>query len=518
MKMWKRCSLGLAAFAGLTPGLWAQLPTGAAGAAAGAAGAAGGAGAAGAAIPAAAPAPTTIWSFLGLGPQSMADCKAKLCACPVGQLLSIAMLPYAALSGGLIHPLCPPNAPNPADMAKPADSAEGAAARIKADEAGAKARAAAVRYLGTVDCHYWPNVSEALCGALRKDKNECVRWEAAMALGRGCCCNKITIACLAIAVSGSERDGQPAETSERVKSAASFALENCLTKLASPVPLAPAETGPQKEGTLPPPKEGKGPAKETVPPPKPMTSLPPFYQQLDQFSMQQIAAFGRQALAKHHDAGSNPIVHPTEGHSLSAIVSNSFGSRPVITATTSHVSPPVVVSTPMESVVTDTHLSPVPAPTAAVTTVMEPTPVASTPVAQVSHSAPATTIVDMPAPGSTAATVGQLVTVLEHANYPEQREWAADNLANVRWDANPSVVTALTTMAHSDTTPAVRAACVRSLGKMGANTPEVLNALRNAKRDGDLRVRYEADRALNKMKSPYQPARQVSSASWFGSK
>src|SRR5256885_11485017 len=41
--------------------------------------------------------------------------------------------------------------------------AETTAAKIKADEAGANARRAAVRYLGTVDCHYYPEIGRASC-------------------------------------------------------------------------------------------------------------------------------------------------------------------------------------------------------------------------------------------------------------------------------------------------------------------------------------------------------------------
>ena len=37
---------------------------------------------------------------------------------------------------------------------------------IQADEAGAKAHRANVRYLGTVDCRYWPEATEGLINAL----------------------------------------------------------------------------------------------------------------------------------------------------------------------------------------------------------------------------------------------------------------------------------------------------------------------------------------------------------------
>ena len=89
------------------------------------------------------------------------------------------------------------------------------------------------------DCHYWPEVTEALIGALRADRNECVRMEAALALGRGCCCNRATMMALTLTVSGSTADGNPAEDSERVKCAAMAALNHCLANYTEVVP-APA--------------------------------------------------------------------------------------------------------------------------------------------------------------------------------------------------------------------------------------------------------------------------------------
>src|SRR5262249_53965185 len=158
------------------------------------------------------------------------------------------MAPLSAFTGGLFRPLCPPNAVIAADLAKPPDSALGAAARVKADEAEAAARRAAVRYPGTVDCRYRPQAQEALAHALRADRNECVRWEAAMALGSGCCCTPVTINALTITVSGSGEDGNPPEVSERVRWAAEAALEQCLAHFAPPpLDLVPITPGPPVE-------------------------------------------------------------------------------------------------------------------------------------------------------------------------------------------------------------------------------------------------------------------------------
>jgi hypothetical protein len=194
--------------------------------------------------------------MLCMTPEQKAACKQRLCAIPMVQFFGAAMAPARMFSGGLMPSCCPgPNDANPADLLKPADSAEGAAARIKKMEAEAKARRAAVRYLGTVDCRRYPEAEAALVNALRGDTNECVRLEAALALGTCCCCTKKVIQALVETVTG-RRTNDPAETSERVKAAASLALEKCLAKYHEET--APADRPPEPgrpEGT--PPEPGK---------------------------------------------------------------------------------------------------------------------------------------------------------------------------------------------------------------------------------------------------------------------
>ena len=147
--------------------------------------------------------------------------------------------PVGAVSGGFIPPLCPV-APTPAQVAALESLAPGGAAataaKIKASEADAKARVAAVEYLGTVDCTRWKEATKALIIALRADPNECVRYAAARVLNSGCCCNKDTIEALRICVAGEDKDGNPPETSPRVKAAAFNALQNCLMKVPEVLP------------------------------------------------------------------------------------------------------------------------------------------------------------------------------------------------------------------------------------------------------------------------------------------
>jgi hypothetical protein len=162
--------------------------------------------------------------------QQLQECLQKLCSISLVQFLTSAMAPVTALSGGLVPSLCPgPLDPNPSDLLKPADSAEGAASRIKKKEAEAKARRAAVRYLGTVDCRRYPEAELALVASLRGDENECVRLEAAWQLAGGCCCTRKVLEALVLTVSG-RKSNEPAETSPRVRMAAALALERCLKR------------------------------------------------------------------------------------------------------------------------------------------------------------------------------------------------------------------------------------------------------------------------------------------------
>jgi hypothetical protein len=172
-------------------------------------------------------------------PAQKAACKQKFCNSIFGKLFGAILTPMSALSGGLMGPPC--GGPSPADLAKPATSAEGAAARIKADEANVAARRAAVRYLGTVSCKYYPEAEPALISALRGDPSECVRIEAAKAFANGCCCSKKTMAALTLAVNGGTKDGFPSEQSECVRALAYAALQVCVATFVEPV--VPPEKG-----------------------------------------------------------------------------------------------------------------------------------------------------------------------------------------------------------------------------------------------------------------------------------
>jgi hypothetical protein len=256
-------------------------------------------------------------------------------------LLGNMVKPMSAMSGGLIPPCCP-KVLNDDALAKAAKEgpeaakgdAQAAAAKIAKDEAEAKERRAAVRYLGTVDCHYWGDVAEpALVKALRADRNECVRWEAAMALGNGCCCTRKTIEALTVSVYGVDQNGitvageirdpydlnGPVETSERVKAAALAALQHCLSCYSTTV--TPGAEKPERGPVKPEP----GPEKID----KPIAQAPGTFQTTalskpaQAKTMAQVVENARQMTMTPTTVGYSNV--PESKHTVSGVFSKAFG-------------------------------------------------------------------------------------------------------------------------------------------------------------------------------------------------
>jgi hypothetical protein len=247
---------------------------------------------------------------------------------------------------------------------KPPDGAEGVAAKIKQDEANAKKRRAAVRYLGTVDCVHWPEARDALVGALRGDTNECVRLEAALALGSGCCCNKKTIKALAITVAGTDEDGFPRENCERVRVAAVGALEHCLAcfveiQTAPPAPeIRPGETPPVPPGELPRPRPALVPSASGAKPPEKSTAVgtakpaagpvkpSEYYRAVQSATMQKVLADARAILEKATRGSFSSSGQALRDHSLTGIFKNAINGPEPSGVVPSPEPPPAVAITP----------------------------------------------------------------------------------------------------------------------------------------------------------------------------
>ncbi len=555
MKRWKICCGSLVLVAGLAPAAYAQLPA--------AAPAAAGVPAAAAGVPvAAAPAAPTanLWTFLCLPPEKKAACKAKLCNSPLGQMLNNSLRPASAMTGGLVPSLCP--VVSAADLAKPADSPAGAAARIQQDEMEAKARREDVRILGLKDCHYWPEAQLALINALRADRNECVRLEAALALGNGCCCSKATITALTICVSGSEVDGNPSENSPRVRAAAEGALAHCLACYTEVVPVPP-DTNKGIEQKLPTNGERQVPIAPPVGPAPLPTKTPDklpnigqvpvqpadFYKRVEMLPRQDVLAEGKRVADRGVTTPVKVEGQPAAAHSVTDIVRNAFNTGPASAPTM--MASPVMVDKNVQPIPVVPVSSPAP-PLAPISKATLPTTPAVThvPVIQTSASAPisayqvttpvqaaqpapdaprrvpsyqTTTFVPKPpavvpavqtktvptpnlAPATSqpvlqqaGADKAQVIAVLQAGSRPEQRIWAAQTLGACDGWTNPDVMEALVKAARGDSHTAVRAACVRCLGRMSVNTLPVLTALQEMNGDRDLGVRAESEQALHQL-------------------
>jgi hypothetical protein len=197
--------------------------------------------------------------------QTLTKCKVKFCSSQIGQLTNGLLAPIGPITGGLLGPICPmpigpggpnsaagPGVVNPADLAKDPTTPEGAAARIKLEENPAviQAKIAALQFLGTVDCRYYPEAAAGLITGLRAEKNECVRLAAAKSLANGCCCNPKIVKALLMVVNCSNKDGFPIEASELVRAYAFVALERCMRRCAEAESEAPPEPPPAAKAAI----------------------------------------------------------------------------------------------------------------------------------------------------------------------------------------------------------------------------------------------------------------------------
>jgi len=92
--------------------------------------------------------------------------------------------------------------------------------------------------------------------------------------------------------------------------------------------------------------------------------------------------------------------------------------------------------------------------------------------------------------------VDQLIKAMREAPYPGQREWAAQQLVNFDWRANPAIIQAMLVSASHDPAVSVRAGCVYCLGRMQASVEPVVGTLNSMRNDNEPRVRQEVEQAL----------------------
>lgn len=451
--------------------------------------------------------------------QNVGNCVQNLLGSPLGQLLNNATKPLSALTGGVIPTL--EGKPTAEDTKQP--GVAGPAAQGKKDAAEAAKRRADVKYLGTLDCRYYPEASKALADALRTDPSECVRYEAALALSRGCCCNQTTIAALTASVSGYESDGNPGERSARVRCTAAVALEKCLAchvQYGSPDDLKPDEdcpkkkAEPKKEGEQP--KDGeKGEDKKDAKQAACGPCGPPTAKQIDRAkavlaafveTYSTTAAVYGQPLA----SGSRASTGILEAGSVQA-------KAPAPIYSPAPVPAPVVARVPAAPPVKMAE-APAPAPTVsrvrfkqdevdatkpavtgpAVVPAVEAAPVPLT-------TEPKKLAVDPPAAKPATDSVdakaveGLVHRVLLSESTADQHA-AIRQLVKYDWAAHPMVASCLVAGAKSTAHSAVRVDCIRHLAHHGMSHKDVLAALDDLSADTDSWVRDEAAKACEVLK------------------
>ncbi len=519
---------------------------------------AGAPGAAAPGAPGAAGAPTTTAAPQGFFAKlcaACAACKQKICATPAGQMLNNMTKPLTFATGGIIPPFCP-IMPSAADLAQ--QGVAGASDAIKKDALEAQMRREKVRFLGTVDCRYYPDAVVALTAALRTDGSECVRFEAALALGHGCCCNLKTIDALDASVSGTEKDGNPAERSVRVRCAAAIALERCLScyvpppveikdnievkpelKVPEPLPLDP---GIKKMNSDTPPALLKLPD-DTSSKKIGKTSSSPDNQKLTRERVDAawrtlnefnalLAASRSHTSAPTADRNSiyqifknteTPSISPPVQTSTAVVQAPTPGSlmdstpgrvslgQPKADSTPTSVSPPIVPATP-HPVAADNSMS-TPVGNAPMTRLgsIPSTPIeeqtepklAPPPTQPAPPAAPPAPLANSIAVTQPANPITPIITQVLYGPTPMDRHTAIRQLVRFDWQKNPIVMSALLAGAKSDTSLTVRVDCMRHLAAYQMAHPQVIADLGPLTQDADPWVREEAVKALAQLKQSH---------------
>ncbi len=317
--------------------------------------------------------------FMAMCGEKLTECKDKICAMPMVQAMLNGLRPMTGMAGLGDLSCCPPligtPGATPTKEQLEAGGAVGTAAAIMKSEAEAKARRAAVRYLGTVDCRHWPEAETQLIKSLRTDPNECVRWEAALALSRGCCCNKNTIAALTDVLSEEPKDKHPVERSERVRAAAAGALGLCLATFTETVPEKPEKP----ETPTPPVASAPG-----------MVHLTALEAPREQQAMRHVVDQARRTMSEYNHSTAGAVTLPSGKRNLFDIAVTSIrrqrGSKETAAPQSSAPAPaaPRLVPVPVASPPT---LKPTPPPSG---------PVPSVPVGKSSAELPSYRVVNVP--------------------------------------------------------------------------------------------------------------------------
>ncbi|MFO0804503.1 MAG: hypothetical protein U0791_15435 [Gemmataceae bacterium] len=459
------------------------------------------------------PTQNTLWSYLGVSADQREYRQRANADTRLGELRQ-RLLPNPRLKTPSLAEL---QAPGPV----------GAASQVKLDRANAEKRIEAVQYLGTVDCHVWPEAEDALIGALRGDRNECVRLTAAQVLLNCCCCTKKVIKALTEAASGTDCDGFPAEKSCRVRAAAQAALEKCLTCFCDMESKCPDKNCDKKNPEFPkkvdPPKSGEGPGTTTPKGETGKVTPDGFYATVPNMPSATLIIEARKALTLAIPMDSDAINQldliaagepgPFDAGLRSPKPSSLIGfftSKPEPQSTSTIMERPLVATkqAPVKSVVT-----PATTTTVAAKPVVNAIPPLKSGTTTVSNSSPLTA--PKPAPAVTAAPVSvpKPLPVSLPAAKPDRAEKVAkmmkglvpvteltagiDQLTADDLKTHPALVSDLIAAGSRSTSVPVRLSTMQALVRCNVKTPEAVSVLQTAAQtDPDSAVRTAAAAGL----------------------
>jgi hypothetical protein len=445
-------------------------------------------------------------------------CRRKICASPLGGMLNAITKPASIATGGIIPNFCPAM-PSDDDLKKP--GAAGAANLAMKDALEASARRKAVRMLGTFDCHWYPEAEVGLAAALRTDRAECVRLEAAIALNRGCCCTRLIVEALEDCVGGTDKLG-PSENSCRVQAFAARALDRCLccpeamAVIEEPVPVNDGKE--LREETRPPTEPGAKP----VPPPMPLTpqgspsfgptaksSGKPTRAEIEH--ARQTLALAKARIGRNVEAAQPTI--PSGQRSIAGLANYVFHGAPTVQQPSTL--PPAAAPVTMPAVARSSTQpgaasfdAPRPAPiSVARTEAPKPVPESITltdvPALPSSPAPAAMAPAKQTAPAKVESAKGAMdpailrsLETLRDSHDPEARHAAIRALASCDWREHPEALAGLLYAARYDHHAGMRVAAIRLLVSIKAATPEVIVGLKPLLNDKDEWIRHETTQAL----------------------
>jgi hypothetical protein len=359
-----------------------------------------------------------------------------------------------------------------------------------------------------------------------------VRYEAALALARGCCCNQTTIKALTASVSGYEEDGNPGERSARVRCTAAVALERCLAcyvQSGGPDALKPDDDCPKKDK----PKDdgrkderddrkdtdgGKGAAPGNAPPTAKQVErarevLSGF---ADAYSTTEAVYGAKAATGSRKTPGILEAQASTPLAAAPAMTPAAYVARtptptprqvppgrpadPTVTARVPETPAPAPTLSRVKfkpEMETEPAKEVTPAPAVEVT----PPPAVTGPVVPAAETAPP--VEAKPAEAAAdpdAKAVEELVHKVLLGDTAAEQHAAIRKLVKYDWTAHPLVASCLVAGAKSANADAVRVDCIRHLAHLQMAHKDVLTALTELAADTDPWVREEAAKAAETLK------------------